>query len=331
MPADVESMMYEGAVPWHGIGKQVLEAQRSQDAIVIAGLDWDVETAPIVSADHKRTAVDDYRITRRMTDNCVLGVVKKSFCPIQNRDAFKLFDTVVGEKRAVYHTAGSLQGGSKVFIVAKMPEVMEIGKSIGSVDEVERYLLLSNAHDGTRPLQMIVTPVRVVCSNTLALALSKESEDDVTAMAPRISIRHTRWSIDSGTKEATRIMKAAYKYYETFGNFSEFLYRRQLKSEQVSQIVSTVFPPNKKMEVTPAIANYRAQVIRLFDEGKGHDRPGVRGSAWAMLNAFTEYADHKYALKGAKEAQDRSYSVLMGGAKGLKNRATKIMAQLVAA
>ncbi len=327
MPADVETLMFAGEVPWHGLGKSVLTEVNSKEAIALAGLDWEVETAKIVTNDQKKTAVDDWRVTRRMSDEAILGVVKKSFCPIQNRTAFSLFDSVVGEGKACYHTAGSLQGGSKVFILAKMPGVMEIGKLIGKPDEVERYLLLSNAHDGTRPLLMLFTPVRVVCSNTLNMALSRESDDKVTSLAPRVSIRHTR-SADQQIKESARIMKAAYKYYETFGDFANFLYRCQVNSAQVQNVVSELFPANKKKEVTTTIAHHRGEIVRLFDEGKGHEQQGVRGSAWALLNAVTEYADHHYSLRGAREAQDRSYSVLMGGAKGLKNRAGKVIREL---
>lgn len=327
MSAEVETMMFAGALPWHGLGKQLEGEVTSKEAIIHAGLDWEVEVARIVSADEKRTAVDNYRMTRRMTDNAVLGIVPKNYVPIQNRTAFALMDTVVGEGKAVYHTAGSLQGGSKVFLLAKLPGVMEIGKLIGTADAVERYVLLSNPHDGGA-LQMLFTPVRVVCSNTLGAALQRDSGDAVTMLAPRVKIRHTKGA-EAQMREAGRIMKAAHRYYETFGNFAEFIYRRQVNTQQVTNVLAEVFPPNKKKEVTGRILEHRGAVLRLFDEGKGHDARGVKGSAWALWNAFTEYADHTYALRGAKEAQDRSYSVLMGGARGLKNRATKSISELV--
>lgn len=329
MTAAIETMMYAGEVPWHGIGTAVPVEVNAEQAIKLAGLDWDVETAPIVTNDQKRTGVDDYRVTRRTTDNLILGVVRKNFRPIQNRDAFRMFDNVVGPGKAIYHTAGSLQGGSKVFILAKLPGVLEIGKGIGDIDEVERYLLLSNAHDGTRPLQMLFTPVRVVCSNTLAVALSSKNEDDkVLRFAPRVSVRHTA-KADMAMKESERTMAAALRYYEKFGEFSNFLYSQQVRAAQANNVVAMVFPPNKKLEVTPTIAHHRGEVIRLFDEGKGHSK--IAGSAWALFNAFTEYADHGYAARGAKEPADRSYSVLMGGAKGLKNRATKLLVEALAA
>jgi len=327
MSADVEAMFYAGQVPWHGIGTAVPLEVTSDEAIKIGGLDWDVEVAPIVSNDQKRTSVDDYRITRRVTDNAILGVVKANFVPIQNRDAFQMFDKVNGRKEAIYHTAGSLRGGSKVFILAKLPGVIEVGKNIGKVDEVERYLLLSNAHDGSCPLQMIFTPVRVVCSNTLAMALHSNNGYEVTKTAPRVKVRHTKHA-HKMMVEAERTMGAALGYYKKFGDFADFFYSKQLSSNQVKGVTETVFPPNKKKIVTPAVLGHRTAVEELFVSGKGHDK--IAGSAWALLNAFAEYADHSYAASGNKKtADDRSYSILMGGARGLKQRAEKIIFEAI--
>lgn len=331
MPAAVERMMYVGEVPWHGIGTKLTEAATSEEAIKLAGLDWEVEMAPIITHDQKRTSVDDWRVTRRMTDNAILGVVKKSYVPIQNKDAFKMFDGVCGGPgKARFHTAGSLIGGSRIFMLAKLPDIIEVGKGIGDVDEVEKYLLLANAHDGSLQLQMLFTPVRVVCNNTLNMALYFEKgENEKTKWiknAPRVKVSHGK-DADVKMKEAEKVMRAALKYYEKFGDFANFLYGRTLFEAQVQNIIAQVFPPNKKMELTPAIVGHRSEVRRLFDEGKGHDR--ISGTAWALLNAFGEYADHTHAGRGKGGPEDRSYSVLMGGAKGMKERATKTIYQAV--
>lgn len=324
MTADVETMFYAGMVPWHGIGTAVPAEVTSEEAIRLAGLDWLVETAPIVSNDNKRTAVDRWRITRRVTDNAVLGIVRKNFHPIQNKDAFKMFDGVNGRKEAIYHTAGSLQGGSKVWILAKLPGVLEIGKGLGFSDEVEQYLLLSNSHDGSSPLQMIFTPVRVVCSNTLAMALHSESK---VIAAPRVRIRHTS-NADLAMKEAEKVMGHALAYYKKFGDFAGYLREKQVSSSQATEIINQAFPANKKKIVTPAVLGHRVSVEELFVEGKGHE--SIAGSAWALLNAFAEYADHGYSPSRAKTPEDRSYSIWMGGARGLKQRAERLISQAIA-
>lgn len=318
--------VYVGTVPWTGLGAALPVGVSAAEAIKVSGLDWDVETAPIVTDDHKRTAIDDYRITRRMTDNAILGIVRKKFKPIQNRDAFELFDGISQAGQMVYQSAGELRGGSRVFLIAKLPEVIEIGKGVGTPDAVERYLVLSNSHDGRRPLQISFTPVRVICENTLDLSLTRKGDDAVTALAPRVRIMHSEKAAKR-MEEASRLMTKAAKYYAKFGDFANFLYREQISVTQVNNVVHEVFPPNKKKIVTPATAFHRNEVIRLFDEGAGHDK--IAGSAWALLNAFTEYADHQYSFHKAAELQDRAYSILAGGAAGLKRRATRAVADLV--
>jgi len=319
-----------GSTAWQGAGVAIPDGSTSDQAIKLAGLDWDVETAPIVTNDQKKTSVDDYRVTRRMQDNAILGVVPKRFKPIQNREAFTMFDNVISQGRMGLTAAGQMRGGSRVFIVAKMPDVLEIGKGIGDIDVVERYLLLSNAHDGTRPLQMVFTPIRVACENTLNLALNVEkSGDEKTKLAPRARILHNS-KAGFMMKQAEKTMGKALQYYTKFGEFSEVLYRKQLGTAQVKNIIAEVFPPNKKRETTPAIVGHRTMVEDLFTSGKGHEK--IAGSAWALINAFAEYADHGYATRKANKTNDpaeRSYSIWMGGALGMKQRATNVIAEAV--
>ena len=315
-------------VQFFNLGTQLTEDMLSTDVIKAAGLDWSVEVAPIVTNDQKRTGIDDYRVTRRVEDSLILGVVKRSYQPIQNVDAFKMFDNVVKDGRILYHNAGYFRGGSKIFVTAKLPGVIEIGKGVGKTDEVERYLLLSNSHDGSRPLTMLFTPVRVVCENTLSLALSPRSADEVTKTAPRVAVKHTALAARA-MREAERVMSQAVRYYERFGDWAEFLYERQLNTAQVEGIIQEVFPPNKKKEVTPKVKLHRENVERLFDEGKGHS--AIAGSAWALLNSFAEYADHGLARMKSDESSDQNYSILMGGMKNLKQFASKVIFEAVSA
>lgn len=325
-------MSFQNMKPWQGAGTELPPDISAEQAMKLAKLDWDVETAPIITNDQKRTDVDRWRVTRRVQDNTILGVVHKGYKPIQNRDAFGLFDRVVSTGRMTPWTAaGELAGGSKVFIVSRLPGMMEIGKGVGPVDEVERYLLLANSHDGSYPLRMVFTPVRVMCENTLALALHTEkSGDKITKIAPQVAVKHTKGN-ELQMRVAEKTMGAALRYYEKFGDFAGCLYSKQLGSDQVRGIVETVFPPNKHKEVTPNIVGHRTSVERLFVEGKGHEK--IAGSAWALLNAFAEYADHGYSLKKDKEGSvdfgARSKSIWMGGAKVLKNKATEAISKAV--
>jgi phage/plasmid-like protein (TIGR03299 family) len=324
MPADVEQMIYAGETPWHNLGQQLPSEVTVDDALRLARLDWEVEVARIQTADQERTAVEEWRVTRRKTDEAILGVVRKGFKPIQNRTAFDAFKKVVGDE-AVVNTAGSLQGGSKVWALAKLPGVIEVGSSR---DPVERYLLLSNNFDGA-PLQILFTPVRVVCSNTLALAVGREGQDVVTAMAPRVRVP-CKPGAELVLEKGAKTMAAAKRYYERFGEFAGFLERQQVDGNQVKRIVEHVFPANTKGEVTPKIAEYREAVEVLFVEGAGHER--IAGTAWALLNGFAQFADHGFAsFKGGKPAErsDRAYSIWHGGARNMKQRASRAIVNSV--
>lgn len=319
MPADVENMLYVGERPWHGLGKQLGGRITPIEALKECELDWDVETAPLVTADVKQTKIQSHRATRRVQDGNILGIVKRDFVPIQNRDAFAIFNKVVDSKPCI-ETAGSLQGGAKVWALCKLPDVIDVK---GKGDIIEKYILLSNAFDG-RPLEMLFTPVRVVCSNTLSMALGRGADN-----SPRVAIRQ-RSEAKLEMKKAQEYMARAVAWYSKFGEFTDFLASRQMPTEKVKMAIERVFPANDRLEVTEKIQKRRLEVERLFVEGKGHDK--VAGTAWALINAFAEFADHHMFAerKRAVSADQRANSIWFSGARGLKQKATNIVAKAVA-
>jgi phage/plasmid-like protein (TIGR03299 family) len=182
MPHEIESMAYFGSTPWHGLGSPLEEADLYdwEKAAVKAGLDWEVELAPLVTADTQARV--DHRAVRRKTDGRILGIVGPRYAPLQNHDAFQWFQPFLDVREAQLHTAGSLRNGSRVWVLAKLnrdPLVISHG------DEVEKFLLLSHCHDGRLAVRVGFTPVRVVCSNTLAMAHGSDASH-------LIRLRHTR-------------------------------------------------------------------------------------------------------------------------------------------
>lgn len=164
MAANVETMFYTRQKPWHGLGTMVQEAPTSKDALILAGLDWQVIQKPIITEDG--IPISGFKANLRETDNRVLGVVTDRYRTIQNHDAFAFTDSLLGEG-VTYETAGSLQNGRRVWVLAKLPQ-----RYIISGDEITPYLVFMNAHDGTGAIKAAMTPIRVVCMNTLNLALS---------------------------------------------------------------------------------------------------------------------------------------------------------------
>lgn len=162
---DRTAMMYAGDVPWHGLGTRLAEPATAEEAIREASLDYQVELDRMTTSSGapipRRKAV-----VRRDTGD-VLGVVGNAFVPVQNRECFSFLDQVVADGEVCYHTAGALGRGERIWLLAKLPNEIRIKNSD---DVTEKYLLLSNSHDGTSALRVFFTPIRVVCQNTLTLA-----------------------------------------------------------------------------------------------------------------------------------------------------------------
>ena len=163
MSANVESMFYTGReVPWHGQGVSVESAPTSADAIRLAGLDWNVVQEDVY-ADGVKAA--GWRANIRDTDRKILGIVSDRYRIVQNGEAFAFTDDLIGGE-VRYETAGSLRDGRTVWLLARLPDREIVG------DKTETYLCFTNNHDGTGAIRACMTPVRVVCNNTLNLALS---------------------------------------------------------------------------------------------------------------------------------------------------------------
>ena len=164
MAANVETMFYVREKPWHGLGTRVMTAPTSEEALELAGLNWKVVQEPVYTGENE--LIEGYKANVRDSDRKVLGVVTNRYKVIQNEEAFSFTDSLLGEG-VRYETAGSLQGGKKVWLLARMPQDYII-----TGERISPYLVFSNTHDGSGAVKAAITPIRVVCNNTLNLALS---------------------------------------------------------------------------------------------------------------------------------------------------------------
>lgn len=200
MTANVESMFYVRTAPWHGLGEKVMAAPDSESALIAAGLNWNVVQETIYTQEEEK--VEGYKANIRDTDRSVLGVVTDRYKIVQNREAFAFTDELLGEG-VRYETAGSLQGGRKVWLLAHLPH-----EYIISGERISPYLLFSNAHDGIGAIKVALTPIRVVCQNTLNLAL--------TTAKRCWSMNHTG-NIEGKMREARDTLFMAEKYMDELG------------------------------------------------------------------------------------------------------------------
>jgi len=280
MPANVESMFYTGATPWHGLGEKLEDAPTISEAIEASGLDWEVGTKDLVTKD----GVDvPARATYRKSDGSILGVVGPRYVPLQNKDAFEWFQPFIDAGECSLHTGGSLSNGQKVWALAQLnrdPSEIVAG------DEVQKFILLSNSHDGTTAIRVGYTPIRVVCVNTLAFA-HKHNDSQL------LRIRHTR-SAATNLDNVRDIMDNINMQFEATAEQFRFLASRDFNQNDVKKYVKTLLGCEKTVDddLKTRTSNTIRKVMETI-EGPKQDMPGVRGTWWAAYNGFNEYLNYE--------------------------------------
>lgn len=290
MAHEVENMFSVGEMPWHGLGHVLDSSPSCSEALTLAGLDWSVDLRPLFAGDDL-IDVPSHRAVVRGDTGAVLGIVGDEFVPFGNADAFAFFEPLVHEGLISLETAGSLRGGRRVWIMARVGTCGPV--EVVSGDIVEPFVLLCHGHDGSLALRVGFTPVRVVCANTLSMAL-----DDGAGL---FVLRHTSGlaaglvSIRSAIAEQIRIFQGSAESWA-------FLAGRRCTPELFEQYALRVFGRTPEdladaevsaTQPSPTTgARLLAAVKPLFEEGMGNDLPGVRGSWWAAYNAITQWVSH---------------------------------------
>ena len=229
----IESMFSVREKPWHGLGTIVMEAPASAEALRLAGLDWNVVQEPVYTDNQE--LIKGYKANMRSFDRRVLGVVSDRYKVVQNTDAFSFTDELLG-RGVRYETAGSLQEGRKVWLLARLPkEYVIAGERISS------YLVFSNTHDGSGSVKVAVTPVRVVCNNTLNLALETAKRS--------FSMIHTG-NIHDKIQEAKDTLFMAENYMDNLGIEFEQLRRVKMTDAQVKEYIELLHPSHGRRTYT---------------------------------------------------------------------------------
>lgn len=281
MAANVESMMYVGRQkPWHGLGVSVLEAPTSKDALVCAGLDWKVIQKTLVTDDG--ITVPGYKANVRETDDRVLGVVTDRYQVVQNEEAFAFTDALLGEG-VTYETAGSLQNGRKTWILAKLPQ-----KYIISGDEITPYLVFMNSHDGASGIKIAMTPIRVVCNNTLNLALST---------AKRYWSTNHVGDIKGKMDNARYTLLYADQYMAELGKAIDVLNHQKLSDRKVYEYLDALFPlvDNATDQQKKNILRMKEDVLTRYFEAPDLIVLGKNG--YRFINSISDFATHAKPLR----------------------------------
>ena len=292
MAHEVETMFVARKLAWHGLGTFIPEAVESEEALVLAGLDWTVNLEDAFT--HDGIIVPDTQLTRRSSDNKVLGVVGDRYTVIDNHELFTFADKLV-EYGARYESAGSLKGGKNVFATMVIEDPLEIEGDVHIP-----YLVMASSHDGSMATRALLSPVRVVCMNTLRLAIANSHRT--------FTIRHTA-SAPQAIEEARRTLGLSFKYYDGFEEEVRTLMGQTVTDKQFDDLIDAVWPID--LENLKGNRN-----VKKRDEVKSiilHD-PAVapyRGTAWGALNAFNTWEQWLSPVRKTKNTSETESVVRM--------------------
>lgn len=296
MAANVETMFYVRETPWHGLGTRVMEAPGSEDALELAGLNWKVRQEPIYTDNN--LLIPGYKANVRDLDDKVLGVVTDRHKVVQNDEAFAFTDGLLGEG-VRYETAGALLDGRKVWILARMPREFIING-----EQISPYLVFSNTHDGSGAIKVAVTPIRVVCNNTLNLALSTAKRS--------WSMVHTG-DVQGKMEEAKQTLFMAEKYMSRLGREFENLRKIELTDRQVMDYIKLLLPyenEDNSLHVRNINRLREDMQKRYFD---APDLKDVGNNAYRFVNAVSDFATHSEPIRRTKNFKENLFSRTVEG------------------
>ena len=319
MPAGItatDGMMYTGNAPWHKLGVKLDNPATAAEAIEAAQMEWSVITKPVYARNQAGgfEEIDGKRAIVRADTQEVFTIMGNGYEPVQNKDAFSFFDAVIGQGEAIYHTAGSLYGGKRIWVMAKLPDDIKITPD----DVIQPYILLSNSHDGSTALRMQITPIRVVCANTLSVALGSNGG---------FYAKHTR-NVMQRAKDAREVLGLANAYYEMFARQVDQLVNTRMTVIEVQEYLQKVY--QFKADQTYADQDHR--IVKAYEttlDLLGHPTNtlgGIQGTQWAAYNAVTYYIDHEKPVRGQAYRDDRILdSSWFGTGAGIRQRAYDLL------
>jgi phage/plasmid-like protein (TIGR03299 family) len=323
-------MMYVGEEPWHGLGTKLDKPATAAEAIKAANLDWRVIKAPLhASVNQGKQLIpleDKYAIIREDKQNkegCpVFGIVGSGYTPLQNTEAFQFFDDIVGQRAAIYHTAGALGEGERIWILAKLPDEIRVVED----DIAEKFLLLSNSHNGESSVQIKFTPIRVVCHNTLTMALSR---------GPTVRVVHLP-NIQERLRQAERLLGIIDRRFNELGDNFRAMVKRSINTDELVKYLTAVFPeprdgddrnsPRFQKSLQRCLEN-RLWASYFFEAGKGNTTGGAKGTLWAAYNGVTEFIDQREI---GRTPERRLESVWFGDGYFAKARAFNVAQEILA-
>jgi phage/plasmid-like protein (TIGR03299 family) len=322
MAAEIDSLAFFGATPWHGLGAVLDGSERTNvlEAMRRSGTDWLVERVALAYGQGIKVP-DAWGILRQDTGK-YLGTVGKNTHPIQNHEAFSLLEPFV-ESGCKIEVMGGLSGGREIFGLLSMPDA-DVAPSPG--DDVKGYFLVASAHDGTSALKATLTPIRVVCKNTLNLANTSER-------TVAVSVRHSKQAKDR-IEQAKETLEKMAEVFALTGETFKAMAEREMRPKDIQAFMDAILPSKVDADgdASPAVEARREKIVELGFHGAGQNYNGDSLPLWALYNGVTEYFDHERAkeAKSTSMAVKSGESALFGLNAQIKARAFQQAARMVA-
>lgn len=324
---------------WHGLGTILDKCPTSEEAMAYAGLNYDVELAPLYAKFQEVTVPDAKSLTKvlkletnttqyyntkevggkyatfRTDNNAVFGVVGSKYHIVQNREAFSFFDAIVGENQAIYETAGALGNGEIVFITAKLPDYIRVGN-----DDIEKYLLFTMAHDGSVAIKAMFTPIRVVCNNTLTAAI-KGAKD-------KISLRHTK-NVKDKLEEAHKILGITNMLSNELSDIYNIMAKKRIQENEFEAYIrkSLGLDISLTIDEIPTKSKNVIESIKEYNEiGAGQQLEVCKGTVYGAYQAITGYLQN---VRTYKDEENKFSNIFDGTAKDINDKALSAGLQLI--
>lgn len=297
MSHNVETMAFVGEVPWHGLGVNIAKAPNVAKMLKTAKLDWTVSKQPMMAGKFDSegkpnfltgVAVPGAYALMRDSDQHILDVVGNHYTPIQNSEAFEFFKDYVEAGDATMETAGSLRGGKYVWGLAALGESFKLKGN----DKVNGYLLVGAPHQQGKSFIIKLTHVRVVCNNTLTMALREGGSE--------FRMAHRRKFDSSMVKKAKETLGIAREQFAEFQETAEKLQKKRMSNQDAIDLLKPIFAMNIKEEIT--LDNMPPKLTKVMQSYE--HAPGAQpGNAWGLLNGVTHYIDHVASKTSDKRMQ----------------------------
>ena len=331
MAHEIESFASLREPAWHGLGVVFNEEKTTAEMLDTANLsNWNVRLEDLEIPSHLESDKSYQYVIRTNPFNTeqtdVLGVVGQRYVPLQNEDLFSFGDNIL-DGGGRWETAGSLRGGRVVFGSLALERETILDPN-GVADKVKTYLLVNTSHDGSIAIQASITPVRVVCANTLNLALNSIKRKN--GVKQSFKIRHTQ-TAEGKIAIAREALGLANKYMDEFDKMAHAMIEQEVNAKMFNDIILAAYPKPEK-DAKGAIKKWENKVNLINDIYTGEFNGMIAGTAWGAFNALTERLDwYRSARGGSNES-------ILAGASGFdpvvnaeKNRLLKVVQSVIAA